>query len=72
MKISQALLFLPLAMAMPALHGLGDIDISIKIGATEVSVTNDDDDYYSCLVKPYPPHYKDCPNGYVSRLGVMS
>lgn len=71
MKISQALFFLPLTMAMPSLHGLGDIDISIKLDGKEVSVT-DDDDYYSCLVKTYPPNYTGCPEGYVSRWNVLA
>lgn len=68
MKISQALIFLPLALAIPAVHSPHDIEVYIKIKGTEISIT-DDDDYYSCLVKTYPPDYVDCPDGYVSHLG---
>ncbi|KAL2038404.1 hypothetical protein N7G274_008743 [Stereocaulon virgatum] len=63
MKISRALLFLPLAVAMPGLRLLGDIEITLALDGKRVSVT-DDDDYYSCLVKTYPPDYTDCPAGY--------
>ena len=67
MKVSQALLLLPLAIAMPTLHSLGNIDITINIGETGSSIT-DDDSYYSCLVKTYPPDYENCPEGYVSKI----
>jgi hypothetical protein len=71
MKISWALLFLPLAVAMPALRGLGGIEITIELNGHEVSVT-DDNDYYSCLVKTYPPDYNDCPAGYVSQSDLTA
>ena len=71
MKISQALLFLPLAVAMPALRGLGDVEITIELNGNAISVT-DDNDYYSCLVKTYPPDYNDCPAGYVSQIDLLA
>lgn len=63
MKLSRVIFALPLALAMPAKHGFGNIDVSISLGNRGIS-TRDDDDYTTCLRVLYPPKH-ECPNGWV-------